>query len=857
MFHQDSIEFRGERARDRDRRDTRSTHQPWDWDLRLDTSADRARDQQLQISPRDTRPYGTPQGTRQNSSSFRVLPPSAHRSAPSYLVFAGEPCPNRLDGLQCWEANWFEPSDAARSKELCDNLSAILANERGKLLKKRRRLPFISCGVFIVGRSEGSARPRFVISCDDSGACKLLRKIFKSEALHADYTGFEPLISTDFPRSHLPLQRLGGNWISDLEQSHTEHVHGSELSSDNLQPSVPAVEPFTATGDVFVRGSLLNGQTLVLPTQIFFGSSLSAPTAVLGGLIMMESGEQIYGVTVAHCSVDSAQHRAVEESDSEPGEAEASRLPKQHPSSDGKLKSQTTQGLTAIGSVAETSLALSEGQDWALVKLNSDLTLCTLAPYPTRLAQQVDMGDSSSTGRSQGVYIKTVQTLRAGSLLPNPYHILPPGEAAFLDVCTIKVDDPIHNGDCGSWVVGDQNQEFHGRIAFGHPGDIYAYMLPARLLFDQIASVLSDQPAICAAGPGFRRLFPNGQRGQASMARPKVHGRPPIVRIREGREISPKPVKQQSNSDEKRRSFSPISVEEPGKREKSKPSSRDQDQSDSSLTVELSSVNDTRQSRGKGKGETRSSPLRLGAEHDTAPSVGFLDETKPTEQILRREKPTNVQGFYDTINPESSGKDQKRTPRVIRQEPPTNGSRPNPPTHSYAGQNTLNYNPSYQAFYPPAQPTYQGYSYGHQNPNLQTHHPAAGSSQPLFNTTANSHSAPVNSRPYRPSPQANSVPAQHTQHVPEETNHAAAIERLEKLILEERAERVKRDAEAAAREAARRLGELQETQRAEWAAREEQLVEAAVAKTREAVREQRRVEEALKKARVRSACLVQ
>jgi hypothetical protein len=72
---------------------------------------------------------------------------------------------------------------------------------------------------------------------------------------------------------------------------------------------------------------------------------------------------------------------------------------------------------------------------------------------------------------------------------------------------TVVADQFNGNGDCGAWVVGAENQELYGYVAFGHPGDKYAYVISARSIFRQISAEVSDYVTICASGPTFKFPF--------------------------------------------------------------------------------------------------------------------------------------------------------------------------------------------------------------------------------------------------------------------------------------------------------------------------------------------------------------
>lgn len=80
------------------------------------------------------------------------------------------------------------------------------------------------------------------------------------------------------------------------------------------------------------------------------------------------------------------------------------------------------------------------GLDWALIELEHDLEVCTLAPYPTRLA---DPTVSDNVDEYREVYVKPPRSLLSGRLLPSLYYIRPEGEDRFMEVWTLELNDHI------------------------------------------------------------------------------------------------------------------------------------------------------------------------------------------------------------------------------------------------------------------------------------------------------------------------------------------------------------------------------------------------------------------------------
>ncbi|KAL4906009.1 hypothetical protein BDW74DRAFT_177697 [Aspergillus multicolor] len=852
----------------------------WNWAQQLDTSTGRAYDQELQISPKNPKPYSFSRTSSSFSNFLSSAPPVRRRIGSSSKVSIGRACPNRLDGLLCWDPHWHALDASSTSSKLRHDLCEILASERGKLLKGRSCLPTIGCGIFMVGPSKDEAKPRFVVSCNDRDVCKVLRKIFKSEALTSDYLDFEPLITTSFPRSPVPLQRLAG--------------HGSigsvEVDLDDFQDAsttqLPLEESFTVSGDVFMEGSVLSHQTLLIPAQVRFGSSANAPTAVLGGLIRLKSNKELYGVTVAHCSAKSPIHAGTDWIDDH-GDFESDRdgpHSAQPPPEPSAVKDTRAQGVTRIGSIAYTSAAIQDGQDWALIKLDDSLTLRTLAPYPARLAPQID-----ASHHKKGVYVSTSRSLIPGILLPNPYWVMAPGEKTMRKSYAVQLNENAENGDCGSWVVGEQKQELLGRIAFGHPDDKCAYMLPAKPMFDQIAAMVKDEPGISVGGPGFK---------QTLSAQPDKERRPAFMF--EGiEELSEKAPSSPKTASEHTRSTSSSSLEDFASFDKDETSGKDtvnDDKAETPIIVDRSSGISRRQRTEEGKNdwrtrsprpypapwnswrnpkrpEVRLSPPRPSKRHRHGPVSFQLEDTEQSEEhrsppSARRDHTAHSGPFHAGSTTHTHYPGYTSPPYV-----------PDPaPSHNYIPPyQAPAFNPPSQNLYYPPQMPYPVAPWGYQS---------ASGYYPAYPQAYAPVPAPMQTDPQQQQPSPSNAPRPPSSHPAGAPAPAPApapgpappapdpalntmLTQLERLLSEERDERLRRDAEnteitaieATTEQPIIKIVEPKpksaDPPSGEWSAREKQLLDAALVRTRDAVREQKRVEEAVRKAKVRSWCCVQ
>ncbi|KAL2793417.1 hypothetical protein BJX66DRAFT_338879 [Aspergillus keveii] len=443
-------------------------------------------------------------------------------------VLVGDQCANKVDGLHCWEVHWYEDGPGITS-ELCSNLSALIEGSKAELLKKRSCFPTISCGIFMVGRNKDEAQPRFVISCDDSQVCKRLKRILKTQSLRASYIGFKPLISTSFPRSQIPLQQLS---IAQESTAVSGEGDGSEAESDAYTSSSGGIDGsisehslnVTHHHDVFAKSPLFEDRLLVLPAAVSIESSTSSHTATISGLFALEPSGHIFAVTVAHALVPPATKWILEGtqkverlSDSDSDSHESAGHDQLFPPSG----TGSTSALAKVGSVVKSSTSVRRGHDWALIELRTDIEVCTLAPYPTRISQPVGP-ENFGNGRRE-IYVKTKSAVIFGILFLNPYYIRPKGEEAFIEVWTVKLDNFIWTGDCGAWVVGTADQELYGYVAFGHPSDNYAYVIAASSVLKEITTQVSEDVAICASGLAFKQIFSKSHQAQ-SASRPEPQG---------------------------------------------------------------------------------------------------------------------------------------------------------------------------------------------------------------------------------------------------------------------------------------------------------------------------------------------
>lgn len=340
-----------------------------------------------------------------------------------FQISIRERCPNKVNGYSCWEPYWHRGINV--EEVLCAHLSDLLEHSREKFLKKRQCLPTMSCGIFMVGNDESQAQPRFVISCNDRHICKELIKIFKKHSLEAEYMGFKPLITTSFPRSQTPLQRLPERASSENSHSSTNTVNlggDTDSGSDDYESFSGDIPSSSRQHDVFLRGSLLGGHALVLPAAVSIGSITSSHQAVISGLVTLQSQNRTFALTVAH-AIHSPEVTM--------------------PMNSQNFGLSNSNGIK-IGSVATSSRGMIDGLDWALIELDDHLEVCTLAPYPTRLASaDSDFLSPVTPGGYKQVYIKTARSLISGRLLLNSYYIRPEGEDQFMHVWMVELNDPI------------------------------------------------------------------------------------------------------------------------------------------------------------------------------------------------------------------------------------------------------------------------------------------------------------------------------------------------------------------------------------------------------------------------------
>ncbi|KAJ4315414.1 Protein png1 [Neodidymelliopsis sp. IMI 364377] len=363
---------------------------------------------------------------------------------------------------------------------------------------------WVTWSIYMVGQSQATATPTIVFCCESEAYRKAIRNMVRESGILNGYPG---IALKHLPRApdYNQLVQLASEPEQDedrYEYSGAYRGSRSAVFSTVCRPSVGST--------LFIR----NGT-----------SSNPFRKATSGGIIRIHGTD--YVMTAGHAFVDlpvvslkcEDEASEMQFSDSEDGSDTVSHVSdtsttstldtnyeidlsglescfdpysnaNQDQSFDGQrsladLGSQALHDLFNIGELAFSSLeGPFPGLDFALVELHESPS--TVPSGPTHLPQCIkpdELDEEEDT-------IMMMHTASAGALqgfvASTPRFMRTPNTDRYQEVYNIVLEQPLSNGDCGSWVHDARSGKLFGHVIAGSPNTGLACVVPAYQVFEVI-----------------------------------------------------------------------------------------------------------------------------------------------------------------------------------------------------------------------------------------------------------------------------------------------------------------------------------------------------------------------------------
>ena len=146
--------------------------------------------------------------------------------------------------------------------------------------------------------------------------------------------------------------------------------------------------------------------------------------------------------------------------------------------------------------------------DYALIEIDSsfqdfkDLPLDYLSDSPHLHPKSI-----ATRPRDSNVLCITGSALLEGTISGTPSYAAIPGSNKIQELWTVNLKGNLMTGDCGSWVVDEQNHELFGHIIGGSPTSGVAYMVPTYQLIEDAKSTYGVDLELCIKPESPRKMY--------------------------------------------------------------------------------------------------------------------------------------------------------------------------------------------------------------------------------------------------------------------------------------------------------------------------------------------------------------
>jgi hypothetical protein len=97
--------------------------------------------------------------------------------------------------------------------------------------------------------------------------------------------------------------------------------------------------------------------------------------------------------------------------------------------------------------------------------------------------------------------------LLEGTISGTPSYMSIPGCNKIQELWTVKLKGSLVKGDCGSWVIDEQNHELFGHLVAGSPTSGFAYIVPTYQLIEDAKSTYGVNLELCTALESPKKMY--------------------------------------------------------------------------------------------------------------------------------------------------------------------------------------------------------------------------------------------------------------------------------------------------------------------------------------------------------------
>jgi hypothetical protein len=109
--------------------------------------------------------------------------------------------------------------------------------------------------------------------------------------------------------------------------------------------------------------------------------------------------------------------------------------------------------------------------------------------------------------RDSNVLCITGSAFLEGTISGTPSYAAIPGSSKIQELRTVKLNGILMEGDCGSWVIDEQNHELFGHIIAGSPTSGFAYIVPTYQLIEDAKSTYGMNLELCVASESPKKMY--------------------------------------------------------------------------------------------------------------------------------------------------------------------------------------------------------------------------------------------------------------------------------------------------------------------------------------------------------------
>ena len=146
--------------------------------------------------------------------------------------------------------------------------------------------------------------------------------------------------------------------------------------------------------------------------------------------------------------------------------------------------------------------------DYALIEIDpsfqdlKDLPMDYLSDSPHLHPKSI-----ATRPRDSNVLCITGSALLEGTISGTPSYATTPGSNRIQELWTVNLKGSLMAGDCGSWIVDEQNHELFGHIISGSPTSGVAYIVPTYQLIEDAKATYEVNLELCTASELPKKMY--------------------------------------------------------------------------------------------------------------------------------------------------------------------------------------------------------------------------------------------------------------------------------------------------------------------------------------------------------------